>query len=193
MVQKVIKVILIDFFGVICPDLTDEWLKDKAGANGRISRANIKAIDDRADLDKISDKQYYRELAKATGFEAQQVEDYFNDNIIINKVIIGTLKKLINHYKIIMISNSNSTMLRNIIANYELCDYFDEILISGEVGYMKPQPEIYQLVLDKFNLKPSEIIYIDDRAQNIEAAKQLGIDSIGFVSNSQLLDILSKY
>lgn len=192
MATKEIEAIVVDFFGVICPDLTDEWLKDSMGAKGKIDRASIKAIDDKANLDKISAQEYYSELADITGSQPQQVEGYFNKKIVINTELLSVLEALKNQYKIIMLSNSNSTMLRNILDHYSLSSYFDDIIISGEVGYIKPQTEIYQLVLDRLSLRPLQVIYIDDRLQNIEAAEKIGIKGILYKNNTEFNEEFGK-
>jgi putative hydrolase of the HAD superfamily len=59
----------------------------------------------------------------------------------------------------------------------KLFKHFDEknIIISGEVGYIKPEKEIYSHIIDKFKLNPEDCIFIDDQEENIEAAKKAGI------------------
>lgn len=54
---------------------------------------------------------------------------------------------------------------------------FRDILVSGEVRLLKPDPAIYLLALDRFGLKPSEALFVDDRAINVEGAEALGIPS----------------
>lgn len=192
MQTKETKVILVDFFGVLCPDLTDKWLKDDTGAKGKIDRKVLTTIDSKADLDIISDQEYYRYLAKLVGVKPQQIEDYFASKIVINTELLNILKDLKTKYKIIILSNSNSTILHNILVKNRLSSYFDEIIISGEVGYAKPQLEIYKLVLLRFNLDPSEIIYIDDKTENIKAAEKIGIRGKLYIGNNDILKVLSK-
>jgi len=52
---------------------------------------------------------------------------------------------------------------------------FDGVICSGQEGVMKPDPAIYHLLYDRFALNPSELIFIDDRAENIEAAEKTGM------------------
>ncbi|MFC0304827.1 HAD family phosphatase [Rhizorhabdus histidinilytica] len=54
-------------------------------------------------------------------------------------------------------------------------DLFADILVSGEVRLIKPDPAIYVMALDRFGLGPAEAIFIDDRADNVAAAEALGI------------------
>lgn len=54
-------------------------------------------------------------------------------------------------------------------------EMFDAVVISGEVGMRKPEPEIYAHVLGLLGVRPAETVFVDDLAPNVEAAKRLGI------------------
>jgi 2-haloacid dehalogenase len=56
----------------------------------------------------------------------------------------------------------------------------------------KPTPEFYQILLDRYNVKPEESLFIDDNYRNILAAEKLGINSIHFTSPEQLKEELLK-
>jgi len=56
-----------------------------------------------------------------------------------------------------------------------LFDRFRDILVSGEVKLIKPDPAIYVLALERFGLAPGEALFVDDRVENIEAAKRAGL------------------
>ena len=65
--------------------------------------------------------------------------------------------------------------------------------ISSEEKVIKPEPEIYQRLFDKFNLKPEECIFADDRAENIEGGRRLGLDGIVFKDAKQYERELREY
>ena len=65
--------------------------------------------------------------------------------------------------------------------------FFDGKLISADVKVIKPQPEIYQLCLEKFNLKAEECFFIDDAPANIEGALCCGISGAVFHGDVKLL------
>ncbi|MCH9608927.1 MAG: Phosphoglycolate phosphatase [Chlamydiales bacterium] len=65
-------------------------------------------------------------------------------------------------------------------------DHFDSLFLSFEMGCEKPDPEIYALFLDQIPFAPEEIIFIDDREENVIAARAFGIDAIHFTNISQL-------
>lgn len=57
---------------------------------------------------------------------------------------------------------------------------FRDIVVSGQVGMLKPLPQIYRLLLNRNGLRPEDCIFIDDNAANVEGARALGIDGIHF-------------
>jgi len=69
---------------------------------------------------------------------------------------------------------------------YAFMDWFDDILISGEVGLVKPDPAIFRLLLARIGRTAEECIFIDDSNANIAAARKLGFTPIQFHSPEQL-------
>lgn len=69
---------------------------------------------------------------------------------------------------------------------------FDEIIISAEVGLAKPDPAIYQMMLDRLNVEPAEAVFIDDFIANITAAQELGMQTIHFQQPSLALQKLDS-
>ncbi len=69
---------------------------------------------------------------------------------------------------------------------YKFLQLFEYILVSGEVGMIKPDPAIYRLMLEKIERPASECLFIDDSPANIAAAHGLGFDTIRFQSPAGL-------
>ena len=61
-----------------------------------------------------------------------------------------------------------------------------DIVVSGEVKMLKPDPAIYYLALDRFRLRPEEALFVDDRAINVEAAAAIGMDAHLFTTAADL-------
>jgi len=60
-------------------------------------------------------------------------------------------------------------------------DRFRDIVVSGDERLVKPDPAIYHLALDRFGLQPGEAVFIDDRADNVAAANDVGMHGLHFV------------
>jgi 2-haloacid dehalogenase len=63
---------------------------------------------------------------------------------------------------------------------YEFLGWFDGYVISGELGITKPDPRIYEHLLETFDLEPGQVFFTDDLEANVEAARALGIDAVVF-------------
>ena len=59
-------------------------------------------------------------------------------------------------------------------------DLYDGVLFSASVKYIKPQPKIYEIFFEKFNLKPETCFFVDDRKDNITGANNCGMDGYVF-------------
>ncbi|MDR1010803.1 MAG: HAD family phosphatase [Opitutaceae bacterium] len=71
-------------------------------------------------------------------------------------------------------------------AEHPFFDMLDGIVISGEVGVCKPDPAIYNILLERHRLLPGECFFIDDRQDNVDAALKLGIAAVRFQSAAQV-------
>ncbi|NME35898.1 MULTISPECIES: HAD family phosphatase [Fusobacterium] len=100
------------------------------------------------------------------------------------------LKKLKENYKLYIISNFHYPAFDNINELWDFFKLFDGKVISGHCKLLKPEYEIYNLLLDTYNLKAEESLFIDDTKENIEAANDLGIDTIHLTSPNLLKEKL---
>ncbi len=77
-------------------------------------------------------------------------------------------------YRVIVLSNMSKEYI-DFLRKKPVYSHFDEEIISCEVGLVKPEREIYELLLTRYGLRPDETIFIDDRQENVDAAAELGI------------------
>ncbi|MEI8067885.1 MAG: HAD-IA family hydrolase [Candidatus Shapirobacteria bacterium] len=71
--------------------------------------------------------------------------------------------------------------------------YFDHSILSWQVGIRKPELGIYQKIFDFVQVQPNEVIFIDDKPENVAAAKSLGINALLFENNQKLLQDIDTY
>ena len=69
---------------------------------------------------------------------------------------------------------------------YDFFGLFDDMVISGEVGHVKPDPEIFQIMLNKIGRPAQECLFIDDSLPNIKQAQAMGFAVVHFLSPDQL-------
>src|SRR5262249_56510973 len=88
-----------------------------------------------------------------------------------------------------LLSNSWST------AHYDrgmLSELFDDVVISAEVGFHKPQPEIYRLAADRLAVRPQRCLFVDDLRENCEGAEAGGMTAILFRNPAPTMAALAE-
>ncbi len=96
-------------------------------------------------------------------------------------------------YPVYALSNWNDVKFPIALQEFPFLRLFDGRIVSGEVKLAKPDHRIYQLLLDTYKLNPRESLFIDDRLENVEAARALGIEAVQFISPRQLERDLIQY
>lgn len=117
---------------------------------------------------------------------------------MLGKAIEGTveiLKKLIEskQFKVVALTNWSHETFPIALETFDFLHWFEGILVSGEEKTRKPFKDIYELTLDRFNIEAENSVFIDDNLRNINAAKELGINTIHFKNPEQLKTQLSAF
>ena len=86
-----------------------------------------------------------------------------------------------------LLSNGVREIVARIRADHDLTALFDAVVISYEVQLAKPEPEIYRVALDRLATAPGHALFVDDRLENIEAARELGIQVLHFTGDVHTL------
>jgi 2-haloacid dehalogenase len=84
------------------------------------------------------------------------------------------------------LSNMEKESWQRRVGLYEFVGWFDGSFISSFEGVMKPDPRYFKRALARFELRPGDCIFIDDRAQNTKAAQEMGIPAVLFRTPGQL-------
>ena len=87
---------------------------------------------------------------------------------------------------IYLLSNA-SVALRTYFPRIPGSAYFDSLMVSAEEKLVKPQPEIFRLLCDRFHLNPAECVFVDDSPANVESAILTGMDGLVFYGDAQRL------
>lgn len=92
-----------------------------------------------------------------------------------------------------ILSNYSKDLFEYGLRNYDFFQYVDGIVVSYEVHQLKPEPEIYETIISKFNLDPEETVFLDDLPQNLEGAAKFGIHTIHVTSHEAAVKGLKEY
>jgi len=103
------------------------------------------------------------------------------------------LNKLIPNYKVFALTNWSSETFPIALKKFKFLKSFLDIIVSGEEKIRKPDPKIFKLAIDRFNIKVNETIFIDDNTQNIKSAKKIGFITHHFQNPKKLImDLKNK-
>ncbi|MFC2036210.1 HAD family hydrolase [Chloroflexota bacterium] len=153
---------------LLCP-----FLLEKGGTN---DSSRIGVIYDAASLDAIRSSELWEAVGLEPSIEDEYLERYQLTDGLIDFLV--TVKS--QGYELWCLSNDLSEWSRKLRTSFGLDTYFEGFVISGNVGSRKPDPAIYRYLIDQVNANPSDMIFVDDRVENLEMALKLGLNTILF-------------
>lgn len=195
-----IKAIAFDFGGVI--EKKDGDLIQEMADSLQITKENWQKVYYTFNHLNNTGKNSWPEVAAmvAKKFNASDTQIFFIQDLIkkydkkriFNIELIEIIKDLKKkNYKIGLLSN-NSIELNKRLTNNNLVDIFDEIIISSEVGYQKPQPEIFKIISKKLSVNINELLFIDDTKRSLEGAIKIGYTPLLYTNNVKLKEDIFK-
>lgn len=129
--------------------------------------------------------RYHDEIAMFYG----RWEEMLGGTIDANVKLIKPLKK---KYKVYGLTNWSAETIPIAMDRYDFFEELDGFVVSGEERLIKPDPALYQVLLDRYTLKPEESLFIDDNAANIETARQMGFHTMHYTGEEELEEWLQK-
>jgi HAD superfamily hydrolase (TIGR01509 family) len=176
------KAIIFDFFDVIRTDAYKSWLKLH---DYKLEGAFLEVVE-KQDRSEINTDKFLATLSELTGQAAKEIFEEMEAGATIGFDVLALIDELRPNYKIGLLSNAPKGFLRNLLQENDLEKYFHHIVISSEVGMIKPEAEIFNHILEKMNIRPHEALFIDDSQKNIDGASKVGIDGILFTNIEDL-------
>jgi HAD superfamily hydrolase (TIGR01509 family) len=182
------KAIIFDFFDVLHADPFQAWMRTH-GLTRQGKQAEASRL---LDLNQISIAEFFSRLAEVSGQTQDEVADEFEAAMALDESAVAIVRELRPNYKTALLSNAHGDELRPVLSKHDLAELFDVVAISGEVGHAKPSAEIFHHVLAELGVSPEETLFIDDNAENIQAAERLGIVGIVHTDAQSLRQQLVK-
>lgn len=146
-----------------------------------------------ASLGKISSKEFWDEVGLGDRYPDIET-DYLEKEVTINKDFIKVARELKQKkYGLAILSNDVSEWSYHLRRKFQLEDLFDYVVISGDVGYRKPDYDIYRILLSKISDKFNDYIFIDDKYSNLVPAQNLGMKTIKFETSKSIHDDKGTY
>jgi putative hydrolase of the HAD superfamily len=112
--------------------------------------------------------------------------DTWNSIFLLQPILSKDLiEQLSRQYRLIILSDTNQLHFDFVRSKFPDLRYFDEFVLSHEVGAMKPSPKMYQAAIEAAGCRAEECFFTDDKKENIAGAKKFGINAIRFISAEQ--------
>ena len=173
----VISDILWDWSGVFCPDLHRIWCENNAQAIQGIEES-MREVMGRVDRGEISLDDAFEIFSREIVMTKEEIRIGHFQNVRINMELVALVEMLKRQYENSLLSNAPYGYVEGILADHGLGELFGIMVISAEVGLVKPQPEIFGLTLERLGVSAGRVLFIDDRQDNIDAASELGMATI---------------
>jgi len=143
---------------------------------------------------KIPESEFVNKMLEVVDhkIDAETFKKFYADIFSLNINVISLLPVLKKNYKLFLLSNTDSIHQKYGWQKYEFLKYFEKLILSHEVGSVKPEEKIYRAVEKASGLPSEEHFYIDDIQEYVNAAKKLGWDAVLFEDYNKLINDLNK-
>ncbi|MGI8669643.1 MAG: HAD family hydrolase [Aridibacter sp.] len=143
---------------------------------------------------KISSREFFDFVKKTldSKMNFEQFVENWNGIFILEPILSKNLiKNLSEKYKLLILSDTNEIHFEFIKQNFPILRYFDDFVLSYEVGFLKPSREIFQIAVEKAGCPPEECFFTDDMEGNVTGAREFGINAVQFISAEQFENYIS--
>lgn len=182
-----IKAIIFDCFGVLLQREGHEFYKT---VKNKETQKQINKLEIQADLGEISEDEFNEQVAELTHTTPAKVQaetsKYDRNQELLN--FIHEMRE--NKYKISVLTNVSKDTISRFFTSDEQRNLFDDVVISSEVGLVKPDAEIFTLAARRLALSPGECVFVDDTAANCRAAAEAGIQAVAYMGNTHTIKTL---
>jgi epoxide hydrolase-like predicted phosphatase len=143
----------------------------------------------------VTNRDLWEAVAQSLSLSPEAVELFKRDfwgGDVLDEAMVELIRQLKQRYQTAIISNATDSLRETLQTIYPIADAFDLIVVSAEEKVMKPDPEIYRRTLKRLGCEAAESVFIDDFAENVAAARDLGMNVIHFNQSVNLAAELKK-
>jgi putative hydrolase of the HAD superfamily len=141
-----------------------------------------------SDYGYVTQAEYLQGVGELLGRSASEIADIINAQYVRNEQVIELARSLHGEYKVALLSNVGRGVITSLFSAEELDDLFDVVILSSEVGMVKPHKDIYELAARRLDLTPEECLMVDDLPANISGAEAVGMKGIICAESAQCVE-----
>lgn len=195
-----IEAVIWDLGGVLARTFDrsgrDAWEAKLGLEPNQLERAVFRSDASRkATVGQATQDDVWQELAAQFQLDAKQLDQLRSDFWLgdqIDMELVQYIGGLRPERKTGMITNAWKDTRELIEQVWKIDSVFDEIVVSAEVQLAKPDPAIYQLMLDRLEVAPQAAVFVDDFSENVEAAQALGMHAVHFQQRQQAIQQVNQ-
>ena len=147
-------------------------------------------------LGKLSIKEAIEEYHKALNIEKDSLKKLFDNAkeslVLLEDTLVIVEELYRSQVSLYIITDNIHEFMAHLKQRYSFWNMFQGVVVSAEIGYLKPSPFIYRYLLENHQLNPQETVFFDDLQANVEGAKALDMHSFQFVGAAQCAEDLKK-
>lgn len=196
-----INTILWDVGGVLLTNAWDRQQRDAVVACFGLDSSEFEQrhaqVAEAWERDEISVEEYLRRTVffQPRSFSQAEFLDAMRaESTVLSDSALGIVRQLAasEEYVLATVNNESRAMNEYRLRKFGLLKIFSAFFTSCYLGVRKPDRRIYQIVLDVLQRDPEDVVFVDDRPENVAAAALLGIHGIRYVGSAQLADELTR-
>jgi epoxide hydrolase-like predicted phosphatase len=172
-----IKAVIFDCFGVLVGRGFDATYR-AAGGDPATDQDFIEDLLGQASLGLISHESFHKTFAEKLHIPVEKWQQVVQQAEQPDYELLAYIEDLHNTFKTAILSNANIGSIERRISGEWIKRCFDAMIVSGEVGIVKPDPEIYWLAAEKLQVPPAECIFLDDHQEYLAGAETTGMRTI---------------
>lgn len=135
----------------------------------------------------VTQAEYLQGVGDLLGRSASEIADIINAQYVPNEQVIELARSLHGKYKVALLSNVGRGVIDQLFSPDELNNLFDIVILSSEVGMVKPSADIYELAAHRLGVMPDECLMVDDLPANVAGAQAVGMKGVICSSPSQCI------
>ncbi|NOZ57935.1 MAG: HAD family phosphatase [Calditrichaeota bacterium] len=117
----------------------------------------------------------------------------WEDNFWLNPKAVEELERLRGRFRLVLVSNTDPLHWRHIDRTFGIGRLFDELVLSYEVGAIKPDRKMFEVALEKAGVEPPEALYVDDLEENVRAAAEVGMHTLLYRPDRSILEAVRSH
>ncbi len=186
-----IKAVIFDFYGVFVVDGSRILIERARKINESIAKELENVMKQHSyglvDIDYVKDSFKIK-----LGLPDEEISDYFSSSKKLDERVIqfvGSLRA--KSLKTGLLSNTGGDVITRYMVQGHVSSLFDALVLSYEVGLIKPNPEIYLMMAKRLGLQPADCLMIDDNQDNVDGALAAGMKAIKYTDFESMLQAIA--